>query len=577
MAAPTSSESSTTACLIPAVHIMIREPSAVRRRESLRINGSHSIPISKTTDALVLQGSHQTTNMEIIERKIVGKHNDDLTCEDGIIVTPDFIAVIDGSTSKTAFRFNPTMNNGRFCMLLISKFISGMPKDITLEDFCSSVTDCIHNYYRSDEASFLSHPERRMCASVVIYSKHRHEIWMIGDCQCMVDGVLHTNGKPSEARIANERTEVFATMVDKHPDMIQDGQLVNDYARKAVLPELIRSMMDENKTYAVIDGFPVYADGIKTISLDKGYHEVVLASDGYPFLCSTLQKSEAKLTKQLQNDPYNIQSFKATKGLMRGNVSFDDRAYIRFATGESQRYFIHLSFDGTQYHGWQIQPNGMSVQQKLQDCLSRLLRRSIEVTGAGRTDAGVHARTMVCHFDYAGPVDEQQLCYRLNQILPCDISCNSVEKVSSEMHARFSAKWRTYHYFIHTRKDPFLRHYSVETHYALDFDLMNEAAAYLLQVDDFKAFCKAGADNKTTLCKVTAARWIQTGPSTWYFEITANRFLRNMVRAVVGTLFDVGRHVISLEEFRDIVNNGTRSDSGESMPAHGLFLWDIKY
>ena len=515
--------------------------------------------------------------MEIIERKIAGKCGNDAACEDGIIATNDFVAVIDGSTSKTGFRFSRDLTNGRFCMLLLSKLISGMPKDITLDGFCSDATACIHSYYQSDETTFLSHPERRMCASVVVYSSQRNEIWMIGDCQCMVDGVLYANGKPSEASIAAKRAKLFSVMAREHPDMIQNGLLVNDYARKAVLPELISAMKDENKTYAVIDGFTVYAGGIRTIKLDDGYHEVVLASDGYPFLRTTLQKSEAKLARQLQNDPYNIQSFKATKGLMKGNISFDDRAYIRFNTGESQRYFIRLSFDGTQYHGWQIQPNGMSVQQKLQDCLSKLLRRSVEVTGAGRTDAGVHARTMVCHFDFTGPLDERQLCYRLNQILPCDISCERIEKVSSETHARFSARLRTYHYYIHTRKDPFLRHFSVETHYNLDFGVMNEAAAYLLQVNDFKAFCKAGADNKTTLCKVTTAKWVQTGPHTWYFEITANRFLRNMVRAVVGTLFDVGRHCVTLDQFRNIVDNGSRSDSGESMPAHGLFLWEIEY
>jgi tRNA pseudouridine38-40 synthase len=224
------------------------------------------------------------------------------------------------------------------------------------------------------------------------------------------------------------------------------------------------------------------------------------------------------------------------------------------------RYFIWISFDGTAYHGWQIQPNGMSVQEKLQQCLSTLLRQPVEVTGAGRTDAGVHAREMTCHFDVDKPLDVQQLTYRLNRILPRDISCS-----------------RIYRYFIHTQRDPFLRHYSVEMHWDLDFDLMNEAAAYLLTVDDFKAFCKANADNKTTLCHVTTARWVQTSPSTYYFEISANRFLRNMVRAVVGTLIDVGRHVLSIEEFKRVVDTGTRSDAGQSMPAHGLFLWQIDY
>ena len=241
------------------------------------------------------------------------------------------------------------------------------------------------------------------------------------------------------------------------------------------------------------------------------------------------------------------------------------------------RIFLWLSFDGTAYHGWQIQPNGMSVQEKVQQCLSTLLSQPIAVTGAGRTDAGVHARTMVCHFDIDRELDADQLCYRLNRILPRDISCGRAEHVSDEMHARFSAKRRTYRYFIHTRRDPFLRHYSVETHWKLDFTLMNEAAQWLTTQDDFKAFCKAGADNKTTFCQVTTAQWVSTSPTTWYFEIAANRFLRNMVRAVVGTLFEVGRHRMMLEQFREVVATGTRSDAGESMPAHGLFLWDIEY
>ena len=241
------------------------------------------------------------------------------------------------------------------------------------------------------------------------------------------------------------------------------------------------------------------------------------------------------------------------------------------------RIFLWLSFDGTAYHGWQIQPNGMSVQEKVQQCLSTLLSQPIAVTGAGRTDAGVHARTMVCHFDIDKELDTDQLWYRLNRILPRDISCGRAEHVSDEMHARFSAKRRTYRYFIHTQRDPFLRHYSVETHWKLDFEMMNEAALWLTTQDDFKAFCKAGADNKTTLCQVTTAQWVSTSPTTWYFEIAANRFLRNMVRAVVGTLFEVGRHRMTLEQIREVVATGTRSDAGESMPAHGLFLWDIEY
>lgn len=240
------------------------------------------------------------------------------------------------------------------------------------------------------------------------------------------------------------------------------------------------------------------------------------------------------------------------------------------------RYFVTFSYDGGRYHGWQIQPNGVSVQEKLQEALSTLLREEITVTGAGRTDTGVHARMMVAHFD-ADEIDCEQLTYKLNRLLPQDIAVQKVERVSEEMHARFSAKWRTYHYYIHTRKEPFLRAYSCEMHYALDFAKMNEAAQRLLDYEDFGAFCKSGADVKTTLCKVTKAEWIQTSTTTWYFEITANRFLRNMVRAVVGTLIDVGRGRFSVEEFCKVIEGKKRTEAGESMPGHALFLEKIEY
>ena len=241
------------------------------------------------------------------------------------------------------------------------------------------------------------------------------------------------------------------------------------------------------------------------------------------------------------------------------------------------RYFVTLSYDGTRYHGWQIQPNGDSIQERLQGALSTLLRAEISVTGAGRTDAGVHARMMVAHFDYEEALDGQQLCYKLNRLLPYDIAVQKVEQVADDLHARFSATSRTYHYYIHTLKDPFSRAYSCELHYPLDFKKMNEAAAMLLNYEDFGAFCKSGADVKTTLCQVTAAEWHQTSPSTWYFEITANRFLRNMVRAVVGTLVDVGRGRLSLEEFQKVIEGKRRTEAGESMPGNALFLEDIKY
>ena len=169
------------------------------------------------------------------------------------------------------------------------------------------------------------------------------------------------------------------------------------------------------------------------------------------------------------------------------------------------RYFVYLSYDGTRYHGWQIQPNGDSVQDILQRCLSTLLRKSVEITGAGRTDAGVHARLMVAHFDWDCSLDGDQLTYKVNRMLPRDIAVSRIERVDNELHARFSAVSRTYHYYLHLGRDPFLRHYSLEMPYKLDFQKMNEAAQLLLDVKDFGAFCKVGADVKTTLCDVTRA------------------------------------------------------------------------
>lgn len=241
------------------------------------------------------------------------------------------------------------------------------------------------------------------------------------------------------------------------------------------------------------------------------------------------------------------------------------------------RYFITFSYDGTRYHGWQIQPNGDSVQERLEWALSTLLRREVNVTGAGRTDAGVHARVMVAHFDFDEAIDCQQLCYKLNRLLSFDIAVQEVKQVSDDMHARFSATSRTYHYYIHTKKDPFRRAYSCEIHYPLDFALMNEAGKILTTYEDFGAFCKSHTDVKTTICHVTEARWVQTSETAWYFRITANRFLRNMVRAVVGTLIDVGRGKLSIEEFRKVIEGKRRTEAGESMPGNALFLEDVRY
>ena len=241
------------------------------------------------------------------------------------------------------------------------------------------------------------------------------------------------------------------------------------------------------------------------------------------------------------------------------------------------RFFITLSYDGTRYHGWQIQPNGDSVQQRLQEALSTLLRKPVEVVGAGRTDTGVHARMMVAHFDWEETIDGKQLAYKLNKLLPGDIAVKEVRQVENDMHARFSATSRTYHYFIHTCKDPFLQAYSWQIPFALDFEKMNEAAKVLLEYKDFTSFSKVNTDTKTNLCDLKEAFWEEVEPGQWRFTITANRFLRNMVRAIVGTLVEVGRGRISIEEMRHIIEAKDRCQAGESVPGKALFLVDIKY
>ena len=241
------------------------------------------------------------------------------------------------------------------------------------------------------------------------------------------------------------------------------------------------------------------------------------------------------------------------------------------------RYFIHFSYDGTNYHGWQIQPNGITVQGELQHALSVLLRADTPVTGAGRTDTGVHARNMVAHFDTEATIDGGQLVYKLNRLLPRDIAVSRIVEVADDMHARFSATRRTYRYYVCTKKDPFCRNYYWHTHFNLDFELMNTAADVLKEYDDFGAFCKSHSDVKTTLCTIYEAQWHRQADGSWYFEITANRFLRNMVRAVVGTLVEVGRHRMSLEEFRRVIEGKKRTDAGESMPGHALFLESVEY
>lgn len=241
------------------------------------------------------------------------------------------------------------------------------------------------------------------------------------------------------------------------------------------------------------------------------------------------------------------------------------------------RYFIHFCYDGTNYHGWQIQPNGITVQGEMQKALATLMRKDILLVGAGRTDTGVHARTMVAHFDIEEPVDTINLQYKMNRLLPKDIAVQLIEQVADDMHARFSAIKRTYRYYVSTCKDPFLRNYYWQTHFHLDFEQMNIAAAMLKEYDDFGAFCKSHSDVKTTLCVIYDAKWVQVSANSWYFEITANRFLRNMVRAVVGTLVEVGRGRLSLEGFRQVIECKKRTEAGESMPGNALFLEKVEY
>lgn len=242
------------------------------------------------------------------------------------------------------------------------------------------------------------------------------------------------------------------------------------------------------------------------------------------------------------------------------------------------RYFITLSYDGTNYHGWQIQPGADSVQERLNDALTKLLGGvPTECVGAGRTDAGVHASIMVAHFDTDRELDCEQFAFRLNRIVPRDIAILQVERVADDMHARFSATSRTYHYFVYTRKNPYRRHYATQLHFVPDFEAMNRAARVLLDTDDFTSFSKVNNDQKTNVCHVTRAEWTQVDDDLWRFEITANRFLRNMVRAVVGTLLEVGRGRMSQEEFCRVISQKDRCSAGESVPGNALFLVDIQY
>ena len=288
--------------------------------------------------------------MKIIESSIIGKKSPE-ACEDGMVVTDDFIAVIDGSTSKTPKHLNPDMKNGRYAMMLISEYIrEELKADASVDDFCQGVTAYIYNKVYEKlgvEERLKEHPEERLTASAILYSRTRNEVWMVGDCQAIIDGKLYENGKPYEQEIARKRVE-----------LIEQG-LSPAEARKQIEPLLIKAMLSgQNQTYTVIDGFPIYREGVKVVSVSDSCSvqdsvpasdsvpcsdsvsasgtisvsssEIVLASDGYPFLKPTLAASEAALAEQIANDPQNIHSFIATKGIVEGNKSFDDRTYIRF-------------------------------------------------------------------------------------------------------------------------------------------------------------------------------------------------------------------------------------------------------
>ena len=241
------------------------------------------------------------------------------------------------------------------------------------------------------------------------------------------------------------------------------------------------------------------------------------------------------------------------------------------------RYFITLSYDGAAYHGWQIQPNGSSVQETLSRALSTLFREEISVVGAGRTDAGVHAQKMIAHFDVAHEVDYVRLADKLNRLLPSDIAVQFVCPVCSEAHARFSATSRTYHYYISTAKNPFNRHRAMRLFHSPDFERMNEAARRLFDYTDFTSFSKLHTDVATNNCRIMQAYWQQVDEHEWRFVIQADRFLRNMVRAVVGTLLEVGRGKMTVDEFCKVIECRNRCSAGTSVPAHALFLVDVTY
>ncbi len=241
------------------------------------------------------------------------------------------------------------------------------------------------------------------------------------------------------------------------------------------------------------------------------------------------------------------------------------------------RYFLEISYDGTDYHGWQVQPNGISIQQVMEEKLAVLFKQPIEITGSGRTDAGVHAMRQYAHFDCIElPYPQDELMYKLNRMLPIDISIRGIFKVKDDAHARFDATLRSYHYHISFIKDPFRYRYRYSLWQPLDVPLMQQAAKMLFNYDDFASFCKYNHDAKTTLCKIQQAEWVES-PGQLNFIISSDRFLRNMVRAIVGTMVELGNHKMSLADFKTIIETKDRKAAGLSAPAAGLFLAEVHY
>lgn len=248
------------------------------------------------------------------------------------------------------------------------------------------------------------------------------------------------------------------------------------------------------------------------------------------------------------------------------------------------RYKMTLSYDGAEFCGWQIQKDEPSVQEAIEQSLSTLLREEIAVVGAGRTDTEVNASKYVAHFDCDKELDCPQLCYKLNAILPDSIAVSGLEAVSDDFHARFSASRREYRYYIHTGKAPFLEKYSYRWPYpGLDIDAMNRAAEHLLGTHDFSCFEKSGGDNKTSICTIYEAGWHKYCPEPaadgecWYFQIAADRFLRNMVRAIVGTLLEIGRGRRKEDTMQELLDSHDRCKAGQSVPGNALFLSGVEY